>query len=115
MEDSMSDSMMGHANDGAPGNEDPLAAMWLETQAPARDLHFELSVDQRIARRLMLVDGAGLAVAVGAGGVAVWGFWPAALRILEGLTEGFGAAGPMLAAAAAASAAVFWLIRPRAI
>lgn len=104
-------SRMGRADDAG----DPLAALWAETQAPGRDLHFELSVDQRIARRLMLVDGAGLMVAVAAGGVAVWGFWPAGVRVLEGLTAGFGAAGPMLAAAAAASAAVFWLIRPRTI
>ncbi|HEX7760408.1 MAG TPA: hypothetical protein VF459_12955, partial [Caulobacteraceae bacterium] len=64
--------------------------------------------------RLMLVDGAGLAVAAAAGGVALWGFWPAASRILDGLTAGFGAAGPLLAAAAA-SAAAWWLMRPRAI
>lgn len=95
--------------------DDLLVDLWRETQAPARDLHFELSVDQRIARRLMLVDGAGLAVAVVAGAVALWGFWPAASRVLDGLTAGFGAAGPLLAAAAAASAAAWWLMRPRAI
>ncbi len=94
---------------------DPLADLWRETEAPARDFHFELAVDQRITWRLMLVDGAGLAAATAAGGAALWSFWPVGSRILDGLAMGFCAAGPVLAAVAAASAAAWWLIRPRTI
>ncbi|MBS0408359.1 MAG: hypothetical protein JSR86_00480 [Proteobacteria bacterium] len=93
--------------------DDPLAALWSETEAPARDAHFELAVEERIARRLLLVDGAGLLVAAGAGATALWGFWPTAVKVLDGLAGGFGAAGPVLAAAAAVSAAAWWLARPR--
>ncbi|MGA0601181.1 hypothetical protein ACO2Q3_10815 [Caulobacter sp. KR2-114] len=92
---------------------DPLAALWAQTEAPARDPAFALAVHERIARRLLLVDAAGLGVAGLAGAVALWGFWPAAVRILGGLSAGVGAAGPALACAAAASAAVWWLLRPR--
>jgi len=96
------------------GGHDPLAALWAHTEAPARDPAFALAVDERIARRVMLVDAAGLAVAALAGGVAVWGLWPAASRIVGELSAGIGGAGPALAAAAAASAAVWWLLRPGA-
>lgn len=92
---------------------DPLADLWSATEAPARDPAFTVAIHERIAGRLMLVDAAGVAVAALAGGVALWGFWPAATRILAGLSEGVGAAGPILAVAAAASAAVWWLLRPR--
>jgi hypothetical protein len=98
----------------ADGEHDPLAALWAQTEAPARDPAFTLAVHDRIAQRLMLVDAAGAVVAALAGGVALWGFWPAATRILTGLSAGIGAAGPALAVAAAASAAVWWLLRPRA-
>ena len=83
---------------------DPLADLWAATEAPARDAHFELAVEERIARRLMLVDAAGLLVAGAAGATALWGFWPTAVRVLDG---------PVLAAAAAVSAAAWWLARPR--
>lgn len=98
---------------GPDEDADPLAALWAETAAPARDPAFALAVDERVSRRLMLVDAAGVAVATLAGAVALWGFWPAAVRILGGLSAGVGAAGPVLALAAAASAAVWWLLRPR--
>lgn len=96
------------------GEHDPLAALWADTEAPARDPAFTAAIHERIAARLMLVDAAGVAVAALAGGVALWGFWPAASRVLAGLSAGIGDAGPALATAAAASAAVWWLLRPRA-
>ena len=92
--------------------DDPLAALWAATQAPARDFAFELAVQQRIARRGLIIDMAGYAAAAVAGGAAVWAALPAAAQVLGGLAAGFNVAGPLMAAAAVASGAAVWLMRP---
>ena len=93
-------------------SDDPLAGLWAATQAPARDLEFELAVEQAIARRGLVIDLAGYAAAAAGGCAAVWAVLPAASQVFGGLAVGFNAAGPVMVAAAAASAAAVWLMRP---
>lgn len=93
-------------------SDDPLTALWAATEAPARDLEFELAVEQRIARRGLLIDMAGYCAAAAAGTAALWAVLPAAAQVFGGLSVGFNAAGPVMVAAAAAAAAAVWLMRP---
>ena len=91
--------------------ETRLAEFWAQTEAPARDLVFELGVEQAIARRRILIDLAGLA----AGGVAAGAFLLAVgPRVLVGVgvpVATFDAVGPILAAVAAIGAAMVWFAR----
>ncbi|MFI4935648.1 MAG: hypothetical protein ACHP7N_13580 [Caulobacterales bacterium] len=88
-----------------------LAELWKRTAAPARDLAFELGVEERIARRRMVIDVANLCAA----GAAVLGILAAAGPGLfvdaRELVTAFDAAGPVLAAVAAIGAAMVWLTR----
>jgi ABC-type enterochelin transport system permease subunit len=88
-----------------------LAEFWHETQAPARDLVFELGVEQRLARRRLLIDVAGLAaVAVAVAGLLA-AFGPDLLAGAGLPVTAFDAVGPILAAVAAIGAAMVWLGR----
>jgi hypothetical protein len=88
-----------------------LANLWAETEAPARDLVFELGVEQAIARRRMLVDGAlsGVAVVMLAGVLTAVG--PDLIAGARTLVTSLAAAGPALAAVAAIGGAMLWLSR----
>jgi hypothetical protein len=91
--------------------EERLAELWTATDAPPRDLAFALLVEERIARRLMLVDVAGR---VGAGLVLVAAllvFAPTLLGRVGALAGSLDAAGPVLAAVAVLGAAMIWLTR----
>jgi hypothetical protein len=86
-----------------------LAALWAKTEAPARDLVFELGVEQAIARRRMLIDSATFAViAVMLAGAAV-AVGPDLVAGAKNLVVSFNAAGPVLAAVAAIGGALVWL------
>ena len=88
-----------------------LAAYWTETEAPGRDVVFELGVAQAIARRRMLIDAAQYAV----GGVIVAGIaavvGPTLVAGAPELVTTFHAAGPALAVVAALGAVFVWLGR----
>jgi len=86
-------------------------ALWIATEAPARDSVFALAVEDRIARRRMQVDIAarfGAAAAVFAGTLALW---PTVLARADALVDSLDAAGPALAAVAVLGAAMVWLTR----
>ncbi len=89
--------------------ETKLAALWAQTEAPARDLVFELSVEQAIQRRRILIDGAisGVAVVMLAGVLTAVG--PDLIAGARGLVTSLAAAGPALAAVAALAGAMLWL------
>lgn len=91
--------------------ETQLKAFWAATEAPARDLAFELAVEERIARRRLALDLAPFA----AGGVAVAAALAAAgpdvMAGARSLVASFDAAGPVLAAVAAIGAVMVWLTR----
>ncbi|HXQ10072.1 MAG TPA: hypothetical protein VN805_03630 [Caulobacteraceae bacterium] len=91
--------------------ETKLAAFWAETEAPARDLVFELGVDQAIARRRMLVDGAISVVAVAMLAGVLTAVGPDLLAGARGFVTSLAAAGPALAAVAAIGGAMLWLGR----
>ena len=79
------------------------------TEAPARDLVFELGVEQAIARRRMLIDSATFAVTgVMLAGAAV-ALGPDLVAGARNLVVTFNAAGPVLAAVAAIGGALVWL------
>jgi hypothetical protein len=89
-----------------------MADLWAATAAPSRDLAFALAVEERIARRLMLIDVAGR---LGVGLVlvaALFAFGPLLVADVRPLAGSLDAAGPVLAAAAALSAVVLRLTRP---
>jgi hypothetical protein len=88
-----------------------LAALWSATEAPARDIGFELAVEARVARRRLLIDLAGWTAAVAALIVVTWAIWPALSPTLRDLASPFAAAGPVLAAVAAILGAWLWLAR----
>jgi hypothetical protein len=88
-----------------------LADLWAETQAPSRDLVFELGVEQAIARQRMLIDAATFAsVGVVLAGAAI-ALGPDLVTGARGLVVSLNAAGPVLAAVAAIGAAMVWLSR----
>ncbi|HLK26045.1 MAG TPA: hypothetical protein VKT30_15430 [Caulobacteraceae bacterium] len=91
--------------------EDKLAAYFAESRAPSRDMVFELTVAQAIARRRLMIDAAQYA----AGGVIVAALAAAAgPSLLAGapqLLATMNAAGPALAVVAALGAALVWLGR----
>jgi hypothetical protein len=88
-----------------------LASFWAESEAPARDLVFELGVEQAIARRKLLIDIAGFlgAALVLAGALVAFG--PTLAAGAPSLAASLDPAGPVLAAAAAIAAALAWLGR----
>ena len=91
--------------------ETRLADFWTATDAPSRDLAFALAVEERIARRLMVVDVAGR---VGAGLAAIAAlvvFGPALLARAGALVGSLDPAGPVLAAAAVLGAMMIRLTR----
>jgi len=91
--------------------ETRLKAYWTATEAPARDLAFELAVEERIARRRLVLD---LAPFAAAGAVALAALAAAGPDVLAGarsLVVSFDAAGPVLAAVAAIGAVLVWLRR----
>jgi hypothetical protein len=88
-----------------------LGELWAASDAPAYDLAFTLAVEERIARRLMLIDvagriGAGLALVA-----ALVAFGPALLARLAALAGSVDAAGPVLAAVAVLGAVMVRLMR----
>jgi hypothetical protein len=86
-------------------------AVWIATEAPARDSVFALAVEDRIARRRMQLD---IAIRFGAAAAALAGvlaFWPAVLARADALVDSLDAAGPALAAAVVLGAAMVWLTR----
>lgn len=89
-----------------------LSDLWVATDAPPSDLAFVLAVEERIARRLMLIEVAGR---LGAGLFLVAlliALGPALLTLMKPLAGSLDAAGPVLAATAALSAVILRLIRP---
>ena len=92
--------------------EDRLAELWAATDAPPRDLAFALLVEERVARRLMLIDVAGR---VGVGLVVVAAllvFGPTLLERAGAFAGSLDGAGPVLAAVAVLGAVMIWLARP---
>jgi hypothetical protein len=93
--------------------ESRLAEFWVQTGAPARDLVFELGVEQAIARRRFLIDLAGLAAGVAVVGALVLALGRDALAGAGVPVASFDAVGPVLAAVAAIGAAMVWFGRAR--
>jgi hypothetical protein len=92
--------------------ETRLADFWASTDAPSRDLAFALAVEERIARRLMLIDVAGR-VTVGLIAIAALVvFAPALLALAGALVGSLDPAGPVLAAVAVLGAVMIRLTRP---
>ena len=92
--------------------EERLADLWAATDAPSRDLAFALAVEERIARRLMLIEVAGR-LGVGLLLVALLiALGQPLFAQLKPLAGSLDAAGPVLAATAALSAVILRLIRP---
>jgi hypothetical protein len=92
--------------------EQRLAELWKTTDAPPRDLAFALLVEERVARRLMVIDVAGR---FGIGLVAIAAlllFGPALLERAGDFVGSLDAAGPVLAAVAVLSAITIRLARP---
>jgi len=91
--------------------ETRLAELWALSEAPARDLVFELGVAQAIARRRLVID----TVQYGVGGLIVAvlaaAAGPALMAGAPQLVTTFNAAGPALAVVAALAAALVWLGR----
>ena len=91
--------------------ETRLAEFWTATDAPSRDLAFALAVEERIARRLMLIDVAGR---IAAGQIAITAlvvFAPALLALAGEFVGSLDPAGPVLAAVAALGAVMIRLTR----
>ena len=91
--------------------ETRLAEFWDQTGAPARDLVFELGVQQAIARRRVLIDVAGLTAGVLVVGAFVLALGRDALAGAGVPVSSFDAVGPVLAAVAAIGAAMVWFGR----
>ena len=91
--------------------ETRLKALWAATEAPARDLAFELAVEERIARRRLALDLAPFAAAAVAIAAALFAAGPDVLAGARSLVASFDAAGPVLAAVAAIGAVMVWLTR----
>jgi hypothetical protein len=92
--------------------EQRLAELWTATDAPPRDLAFALLVEERIARRLMLIEvagrtGVGLVVVA-----ALFVFGPTLLERAGAFAGSLDAAGPVLAAVAVLGAIMIRLTRP---
>ena len=88
---------------------DALAELWMRTSAPARDLEFELAVEERISRRQILVDGALSAGAVGLAGLALIAGWPGISIVAQSLTTAVAGATPALAISGAMVLLALWL------
>lgn len=80
--------------------ETRLAEFWSQTEAPARDLVFELNVQQRIASRRVAIDAAGLGGALLLAACVLVAMGPSLAAAAGGLVTSFDAVGPSLAAAA---------------
>jgi hypothetical protein len=91
--------------------EDRLAAFWHETEAPSRDLVFELNVEQTIARRRLIIDLSGVGVGALAAGGLLAVLWPGFIAGAGGLISTYDAIGPVLAAAAGIGGAMLWFGR----
>jgi hypothetical protein len=91
--------------------ETRLAEFWVQTGTPARDLVFELGVQQAIARRRFLIDIAGLTAGVLVVGAFVLALGRDALAGAGVPVSSFDAVGPVLAAVAAIGAAMVWFGR----
>jgi len=92
--------------------ENRLADFWTATDAPSRDLAFALAVEERIARRLMLIDVTGRIAAGLIGIAALVVFAPALLALAGALVGSLDPAGPVLAAVAVLGAMMIRLTRP---
>ncbi len=91
--------------------EDRLAELWRATDAPARDLAFALAVEERIARRLMLIDVAGRIGAALVVAVILIAFGPGLIERGGALVGSLDTAGPVLAAVAVLGAIMVRLTR----
>jgi hypothetical protein len=91
--------------------ETRLAGLWNQTEAPARDLVFELGVDEAIARRELMIDLANLGAVAAAAVALMLAVGPGILSGAGGLVSSFDAAGPVLAAVAVIGGAMLWLGR----
>jgi hypothetical protein len=92
-------------------SEADLARLWRQTEAPARDLVFELGVDEAIARRELMIDFANLGAVAVAAAALLLAVGPSLLTGAGGLAASFDAAGPVLAAVAVIGGAMLWLGR----
>ena len=91
-----------------------LDALWDATEAPADHFAFALAVEDRVARRAMLIDLAWRVVAAAALAVLAIAFEPMLVANAAAMVGSLDAAGPALAAAAVIVAVVLWLNRPPA-
>jgi hypothetical protein len=91
--------------------EDRLAELWAATDAPPRDLAFALLVEERIARRLMLIDVAGRLCVGLVALAALLVFGPTLLERAGAFAGSLDAAGPVLAAVAVLGAVMIRLTR----
>jgi hypothetical protein len=88
---------------------DPLADLWAATEAPARDLEFELAVEVAVTRRRLLRQAMLWSGGTAAAGVAFWGAWPGLAPVLDVAASTFVAALPVVAMAGAAAGLALWL------
>lgn len=84
--------------------DDRLRALFAADAPPARDPAFSAEVMAAVARRRLLADLAGLAVAALVGGLVIWALWP-----LLGPAIAAASAGLAPVAAAGALALLVWL------
>ncbi|HEY1751613.1 MAG TPA: hypothetical protein VGG29_10130 [Caulobacteraceae bacterium] len=92
--------------------DDRFGALWDATEAPAHDLAFALAVEQRVTRRLLLIDLAARLAAAAALLLLAVAFAPMLAANALAVVGSLDAAGPALAAAAAIGAVMLWLNRP---
>jgi hypothetical protein len=92
--------------------EDRLAELWTVTDAPTRDLAFALLVEERVARRLMLIDVAGRVGVALVAAAALVAFGPTLLERAAAFAGSLDAAGPVLAAVAVLGAIMIRLTQP---
>jgi len=92
---------------------DPLAAVWAATEAPARDLAFELAVEEAIARRRLALDAVTLAAVVAVAGLIAWLAGPRLAVFAEALAAPFAQSGSLIVVSMVlAGLAVWWLQAP---
>jgi hypothetical protein len=89
---------------------DPLAALWTATEAPARDLAFELAVEEAIARRRLALDAVTLAAIAAVAGLIAWLAGARLAVFAEALAAPFAQAGPLIVVSLVlAGLTVWWL------
>ena len=88
---------------------DPLAELWTRTEAPARDLEFELAVEEAISRRQIALDGALWVGGVGVGGAVLAAAWPGLESVARSLAAPFASAAPVFAITGAMVLLALWL------